>query len=698
MAYSDNLDDEGINSQYLAIIKPRRLMDTATWSLVSATVYKQSFDYGQILNVTDDGTTLDEASSSALSDGDWFYDTDNLELYIDVGGDPSTSDIVATYEIYVGTYDAHFNRIPDDDTTRNVYYEPVIVRSPTVRSSSSQVLFGFLPTQSTQIVLSNATHIFEKHVYDSSFNRADIDIYHYLGELITENVKKIFSGSCTNVLYNDQQLTIPILDRNNIFNEEYRNSVGTSFYTTGQFSGLDPDFEIRPIRQVYGVVDGFIPVNIDFVKDSPTTSDNREWSCIQEESGNLPDKTATVQGGSTTTRTYVDDADGLSVGDHVFIDSSGGPAFDEYPIITLVDKSGSPHFFEHAATANAAASGSIVYRPFVGALTLVQTGGSFDLAYNRDFTTYFDGTNKIAGFQLTASAESNVGATTINPTTDYLHARIYGTSNNVTLGGPAFGSDSSDTNNLTSGIVILFDLLKKSGLAESDIDTTTFTSLEATITDQVGFAIPTLSTENFPTYKELLIDILQTLLLKFFLDNDNKWTISQVAPLGTVTKTIEDDEILQGSFKYEFNYSNIVNKIINEYRFREVSKKNTRSNSADRVTSASTNAERLHLVIKQKTYKSLHILESEAQTYSDRLSYIFGERTGSVEFLTKNRFFDTELNDNIKISRTRMPGYDYDVDTNRDRESSVIASNKSLRTINISADDQKGIEDNSGSW
>lgn len=699
MAYADLLDEEGINSQYLAVLKPRRLSDTTTWSLVSGTIYKQSFDFGNVVAVTDDGTALTEKTTSSLTGSDFYYDFDNSELYVDVGADPSTHDIVSTYELFFGTFDAHFNRDPLDNTTRVVYWEPLIVKSPLIQNSAEDSLFGFVSTFSSQVVFSNATQYLQEHLYSSSFNRAELSLYHYLDELVTANVKLVSKSLCGNVRATDQQVTIVTRDNYELFDTEFRHVGGQNFFGTTAFPNVDPNFDARPIRAVFGRVDGFIPVNIDYEAISPTTGNNRNWVCINPHD-NLGSAATTIKAApaSTDTRWYIEDADGFNIGDSVWLDGST----DNWGIVTAVNKTGD-HYLDISDLGGAPVipnTGEDVKRSFVGHIKIVQDGVLYEPQFGRDYTEYTDATNKVAGFTFDASMETNLGMSTLKPT-DFVHCRVYGQKNQSTLGGSGFGADSDEYGNLTQAVVITWELLKTYlGLAESELDTAAFTSLQSSVADQIGFAVPRSASQNFPSFRNLLGEILQTGLFKIFIDDDGKFSMVQTGPAGAVDKSIEDDEILAGSFKYRFDYKDIRSDIIVGYDGKEVNALNQQVSDLSylNVRASSDVATRLHNITKQRTVRSLHLIESEAQTLADRLSYATGDRSGIIEWQTKNRFFDSELSQNIKTSRSRMPGFEFNTNTLRDREAIVLSSSKSLDRIAISLDDQKGIEDNSGSW
>ena len=695
MAYADLLDNEGINSQYLCVLEPRRLVNTG-WTNVSGTLYTIDFDYGEAVIFRADNVQLTQASSTALSDGDWFFE-DNV-LYFDNAADEPGVDInvCISYEIYVGTFDAYFNRDPLDSSSKVVYYTPLVINSPTIKQSVSDGYFGIFPSLSSSINLSAVTQELLIHLSDSSFNLAPIRVYHYLDVLTTANIKLVTSGLCSNITYSRDSISITIFDSNKIYETDYRHSTD-SFFDFSSFANLDPSFEARPIRKVYGVVDGFIPVNIDYVSDSPTTSDNRDWVCAKP-SSNLGSISTTVLSSpsSTSTRTYLTSADGFRVGDSVWIDSNAGSGFDEFVLVTAVNKTGS-HYIDHATITNVAANPDVVKRSCVGNNTIIKDGVTYQPLFGRDYTEYTSGS--VYGFSYTTTMEANLGMGSNLKPTDLVFCRVYGNTNTAEISASAFGSDSTNTANITNPIVIAYELIKQAGITEAEINTSSFQTLEATVTGEVGFAIPTSSKNNFPSYKDILNEIFQSELLRLSFDENNKYKISQTAPIGTLDKTIEEDEIIEGSFNFNVNFQDIISNVIVDYEAREVSRKNNLGDiSYISVFSTSNTAIELHQINKQRTFKSLHFESTDAQSLADRLKYALGDRSARISFATKNRFFNTEINDFIQVSTDRMPGFEYVSNTLRSVSATVVETEKNLNQITLILDDQKGIEDNSGSW
>lgn len=692
MAYADLLEKEGIVSEFLAVLRPRRRI--TSWTHLGGFVYQASFDYGYISSFEVNGDALTSIASGTPNAGEYVFDysAQTITARSANSDNLNTAFSVAFYEIYAGTSDAHYYRDPMDTTTTQVYFDPLIVSSPQMKASSSDTFFGFLPSQSSRIQLSNAEHVFEKHIYDSSFNIAEIDIYHWLESLEDGNVKHIFSGLMSNVSTDENQVTIELFDKLDAFNNEWRNE-DDSFFDTANFPNVDSQFIGRPIRYVYGVVDGFIPVNIDYQNTSPTTSDNRDWVVIGEQS-NLANISTTAGGGvHTNTRTFVTDTTGFRIGDAIWKDATAGAASDRYGYVTALGA----NYIDHTTFSLASADTDVIKRGFVGNVIIHQNEVKYKAMYGRDFTTttFAGGT---AGFSFTTNLEANLGMSTLNPS-DRVFCRVYGKINDVTLSGNPLGTNDTESGNLTHPVVILCDILKKFGISESELDVSEFVSQEASLTDAIGIAIPQESFSTFPSYKEIFISILKTALLSLFRDGDNLWTIRHLDPLSTASKTLDDSDILGSSYTYNFDYKDVYSDIIVEYAAREQAEEvGLDQQTISQAFASSDTAKYVHKVYRQKTFDSLHFKSADAETLADRLSFIFGDRQGELKISGKNKIFDSLLVDTMEIDRTRLPGYEYDADTTRSRNFAVTDIERSLRRVNLTLNDQKGINENSGSW
>lgn len=687
MSYNDLILEENVQQRILCVLKPARIVNA--WTLYASGVYYNDFDYGNVINVSIDGVNKTEVLSIPVSNNTWYYDYDNERLYLKTDGTAPSGAVVVTYEIFTATYDSHWYRIPTDNTSKVVYFEPFITKAPFLKASMASSLFGYLPVESSSITLSNAEHFFEKHIYDSSFNLKDIDIYHALSSYTSQkfnldvlNIKKTYSGKMFNVTYQKSNITITLNDRIDEFNKEFRN-IGTSFFNTTDFTKLNPQYIGKPIRTVYGRCDKLIGINIDYLDDNPTTSDNRIYAMrIDGSNAHTISATVIASPGSTATRTYVDSIVGFSVEDCIYINK----ATDEYVHVTAI---GSNYLEHEALVSGAAVSSDTVSRSTIGNCYINQGGTIYRALFTRDYTETV--VNGVLCIQFNTSVESNLGINTFAGN-EQIYGRVYGKQNDVTLGGSPFGSDSTTLGNLTNSGVILFDILTSNlGLAESSLDLTSFQSL-ATDNVEVGISIPETSNNNFPTYKDTISRFIQTLMLRIFLDNDNKWSVSRYAPLGSEDKEIINDEIKLNSVSYKFDYSDILSDIIVRYNITEV------NSESDNVAVSSNIAKYLHSVEKQKTINSILLFSADALNLANRYSYVFGDRQGLLSLSSKNRFFINTLTDIIKVTREKLPGYEYVVGTDNSRVYNILEIAKSMDQVDMVLDDQKGADDNSGSW
>lgn len=694
MSYASLLSSETVTSNFLCILRPRRRV--LNFSLVSGSTYKASFTYGDVYTVEADGLELTEAASSTLAVDEWFYDSDTNELYVRLtsGADPDTVYLISTYNIYTGTNDSHWYSDPLDDTSRVVYYDAVISKSPVIKYSTGDLLNGYMPVQSSSVVINNSEHWLDKHLYDSSFSQAQVLLYHWLDDLEVTNLKLVLNGILNNVDMSDQTVTFSLKDRLDIFQSEYRHDVGDQFFTLATFSSLEANAVDTPIRAVFGMVDNFAPTNIDYVPQNETTSDNRDWVVCNGQTG-LADVIATVVPGSTTTRTYVNSVSGLNVGDNVWLDRVAG--VDEYKAITLVDIPG--NYIEHVALVSPMVSSDSVKRAFVGNVFIIQNQILYPAFYGRDYTVAsFAGVT--SGFSFTTSLEANISLPNTLSAGDTVFCRSYGRSNYLTLGGPAFGADNAKTKNMALPAQGVLDLLKRVlSVEESDIDQGSFTAALSSATYPIGYSVPDRRGSGFPDVKSILVKILNSGLMNLVINEDALWEIVTTEPFGVEDLSIDQDELLDGSVSFSFDADEIYSEVDLEYGFKEVNSDPSRpTEQVSHFVVSSQRAKYVHKIQKTKKIDGLVVYESDADILATRLAHIFSERGGELQFRSKNRMFGAKVGDIILVSRAVMPGYTYDADTLQSRKYKITGLDKGLRQVTIKTLDFKGIEDNSGSW
>lgn len=692
MSYAANIQIEGSESRFLVVLKPRRKV--TGWSVHSGSVYVASFDYGYVSGVSVDGYNYVEWTNNDLGPGEFFFDwsTNNLYVRTTDSSTPADNFVTAIYEMHLATEPLNWHRVPTDSATAQTHFEGLISVSPEAKSALSDSVFGYMPIQSSQLQVGAGSGLFDRHLYDSSFRNVDVDVYHACGPIAVDNIKLLHRMTCESVSGSDSDLSFALVSRLALFETQF----------TGQlFSGsnVDPTYVGRPVPWIYGVANGVRGVNVDY-SETEVVGNNDVWAFGQ--ASILYNKSSTydflINSGSTTTRTYISDTSSISVGDRVHLKDKTFPTMPtrhEYVEVTAVGA----NYIEHAALGSSMPSTGSGHTFQIPRVDVIQNGEKIEAFPGRDYAVQTNGLLRVAFY----TDFQNTYLSKPMSTSDTVYARVYGSTSLPTYSGGAFGTGyvgGVGIPGYTNPVIIIFDILmNRVFLDESEIDVAAFESLVQTETEDIGLSVPFRATEDFPTFKELLQQICATCLYRLYLNDDNKWTIQKVAPLGASDVTLQDADIKRGSIGFAFDYSEIYSDIVVEYLHRDVSENpNEFDGLPMRVTATSNVAKYLHGVSRSKTFKSFHILSSDAQTLANRLSYIFGDRRGEFRISSGLSQATRLPGDVVTIERERLPGYAFVDGAERTRSGVVVDVAKSIRDVALVIDDQKGIEDNAGSW
>jgi hypothetical protein len=700
MSYATLLDEGMSRSNFLVVMRPKTKV--TGFALFSGSVYSVAFTTGYVSSVSADGVALTAVSTAVLSDGQYYYDPTNQVLYVQMTGgvNPSTMTVVAAFELYFGTEAANWYRDPTDSTSWPAHFEPLISEAPVLTSSSEDNTFAVFPITSVSLKIANGDHALTPLLYAYSFNKATIRIYHWLGDdLDTSAIQLIYSGSGAAVTYDDAQVTFRIYESVAQFDKEYRASdkaekPGDYWSDLQGFTLPDNPYSL-PIRIFYGLVEGVPAVAYGLNGALPLPSGlenlfNRQWS-VAYGIVSTPSLSVAPSPSSTTSRVYLTVTGDLPItaGDAIRVTRNGTQYY------RLVDSVGSNYVNLTVAlptTPTSATSDSVTYSNY-GNVQIEQNGVRYQCYPGRDFST----TDPV-GLTFSSTLEADVGLPTWLGNTDKVICKVYGRSNaySSVLGT----ATDSQTYAMSNGVQILYTILRKSGLAAADIDAAAFVSLAGTVTDRLSFAVPSTSTATPPTYREVIGDILQSLLMRLYVNSSGLWTVSQLSPLGSSTYTIDDSELQLESYEFSFDdtYSDI--RVSYGYREEPAVVDGTGQATTQTVGATSTVAKYVHGVSRLFEATTLHWSGSSTapQTLANRLAYLLGDRRGKLTVTVPTRLFAAVLSNKIDVTRTKLPGFSYAARTLRTARFGVTATQKGLRSVRLVLDDQKGIEDNSGSW
>lgn len=706
MSYSALLPLQSSSPNFIAVLKPRRIVDGFTGG---SNPYQVAFDYGEVVGVIEDGVSYSSVSDvGSITNSTYYYDSTDEVLYVGTsdGTNPSNFTIVVTYEIYTSTFDGYGGRVPTDDNTRTVYYEPLLVRSPNVSLTQAQNQFGYIPISTAGLNFSTLTGFWDRHVDGSSFSNAGIDIYHWLGDFKAENIKKVSSVIARDFSFTDSTMNLSVLNDLSLFGTEIRNSdigVGTeSFLLPSLLPNLESQRIFEPIRRVFGVVED-VEAGCTNYDENTTVTNNRLWMVRtypnitndDTESGKISLDAAT---GNSNTRTYYQTPSdltntGMRVGDTITL-FNGGTAQTYSAVITDINKGS--QYIDHSTILVAIPdnNGNIV-RAGVSAVKIIQDGIVYDLFFGTHYTLGVDlSAGNFERIQLVNDVENLLGMTRpIDPKQDKVYTRIYGQRTLPQIGGSDFGSFSLETGTLTNPIVIMYYLITEMlGVAESDIDTTSFTAALSSNTQEVGIAFPEPGETAWPSYKDAITKIAETALIKFYKNSAGKWAISTTEPLSGGSTAVDETDFVADSYTKDVSYNDIYSDIRIKYKKKYLDGANQQQINFESEYSTSDRAKYLHNIDRTYVLETILFLSSDASDLAERLGYILGDQTSIISFQTDKTFFETEISDNIQLTNpNRNSGLDVDTGV-------VISTKKALDNVIITIDEQLGIENNSGSW
>lgn len=277
MSYTTNAAKDLVRKEMFVVLKPRKRV--TSWTLHSGSVYYASFSFGTITGVSVNGTALTAGTSTSLSAGYYYQDSSAGRLYIrksDSTAPASTDWVVVTFELYFATFETVWYRVPTDDTTEEVLFRGIITQPPVISQASDQNIFGYSPVNDTTIGCVYDPEYLQELMYDITFNKGEVVVYHMAGDLDTANIVKIFTGVGGNHDLDDESVQINILDKSYILDQPVNNDSEPSAFD----ETVQPEDRLKPIPIYFGEGRQFRCTCIDFDNTSPTTSQNRKWAAF----------------------------------------------------------------------------------------------------------------------------------------------------------------------------------------------------------------------------------------------------------------------------------------------------------------------------------------------------------------------------------------------------------------------------------
>mgnify|MGYP000923787948 CR=1 FL=1 len=704
MSYLSAIDDNSQPGDFLIIIRPR--IRVQTWTNVSGNIWSATFTHGYINDLYYGNPSLLNISfvlsttPTTPTSGQYGYVHDTQTVYIYFPSDPNFEYIIARYDVAVSSKPTTWYRNPLDDTSYEVDFEPCVLKFPVFNQSNTDILFGYSPIKSSSINLANHDGFFNKHIYDGTFRNAPIKIYHSPRERPKIGfIREIFSGYVNNFSIDAEELSLTLYDSFLKFD----NSTTFNAFTVSEFPNLDYAARQGTVwykREVYGMLDGFLPVNIDY-DPTPSVTNNRiwvtNWGPGPGEEGTLNLVIDHTQA-NTSTVTYTTTTPQLNSGDWVRITHS---ASSDYSVkVIAVDYTNK--YFTHSSITRTVTAGDTVDRYFVGAVTIIdQDNVKYELQPDVHYTTGSIGLGNW-GFTLADDFEAAIGFTNtpFDPSQHKLTCRIYGTTQpvNYTVGGGPVCSTTDYGGIISNAAEILYRIFLGAGLYGYEIDENSIQDAVSVAPD-IGIAIPFTRDGQPPTFKEIITKIQQSTLWRVHNNNFNDYSSVGVSIPGKMTLIDHViDNIDFSGIQYEHDYNDLYSYTYVNYSILEEA--NDIAPIGLNFTAIGTSNNALYINFMSKVFEmdSLLYVTTQAQALADKLATIVGYRVGKFTLNLPARFIDMQIGDNVTIKRESMPGFEVVAGLEQEVNAKIIEINKTISGVTLVLDDQLGIEESSGVW
>lgn len=709
MSYTTNSTKPVVRSTVFIKVHPRR--QVTGWTNTSGNTWEASFDYGHVTGVTVDGEVLVEGTTLPLSTGEFLFDSSVNKVYVFSTTDPDTAKfVVVEYELNVSTESMVFFRDPTDDTSDEIYYDGVITSDPSWFQQASDILFGFFPLQSSNVGISNAFDVYTRHIYDSSWHRAKMFVYHCLGDISAENTSMVFQGYVTSFTLVESILTLEIDSIFKVFDQQFIESK-QRFFNSTDFPNADPRAVVTgsewAIRQVYGMMQGFVPVNIQH--GAASTVNNRSW-VTSVGITNVGTVTQLIDTGGTNNNinTTLINADGIAKGDMIRITHSVGTSYSA----TVTNVNYTTRVVTHTNIgARTVTAGDSVTRYYI---RKVYIRDQDDKLYLLDPVTHWNVAGfapNTKGFTLVDNFEAAVPffPSPFDPTEHDIFCDVYGDTSilNYEVAGTPVTTVNQEGGNLNNIAAIIYAFLRDVQPTDRfEIDESSFQYAVTENTSTIGYSIPANRTATeYPTYREIFTDLLRTGLMRMQINDFNGEAavgLSLLEPLeASPDATVDAREF--SSFGYKVNYEDVYSRVRVAYNQKELDVRliTLGEDGPDFFVSDDSNtAKYLHKI--DRTFEVNTFFSGfdsfQVEDYARRVMFFLSERTASISLSGRANFIRAELGQTYKLEREQLPGFDREEGEIRSRSFLLAESDKSTTDVNIRLNDQKGVEDNAGDW
>lgn len=638
----------------------------------------------------------------------WTFDPVTRQLTVTSHGASGTIFVVVSTDIYLSDAAGRFFSNPLDETSEEVEYLDRIEAPPPRKETFSDSLLGLLPAQSSSLRVVNDLPLLQKLIGAGSFKGSEVVVYHTAGLETVANTRIFLKGRVKEIEATEETIAFSILDSNSVFDQSLPLMTITD---GGQADG-------SPVPLIIGQVEGVRPVVSNYLWFCATVQRYKDLAFSAPLISPLGVRYTSHPGSNTTTRTYYNTDPTANntrfvqsynpVGDWIILSSASatqpvtGRAFPsgtiKYSKITGYGQSGGFWYIDHEALDAAMPATSYVWiPPSVKRLYGVVDGIRYELVPWRDYLN----TDGLVTVQPAAS--SNVGAPRAFTNTDQFSATVRsGLQRALDDQGQEFGFDNTLERGGTSNPIynlaaVMVNIL---GIPAAEIDWASFEAARVAVLNRVvGRSFPETASATAPSAREMIGMILMSCLMRLRMNRDGKWELQQVAPVGTNYEHGADERQYLEAPEFEIRYADLWSEVVVEFARRDVSEiVGGLDGQASRIAITNPKAMYLHEAQSSRTFDTIFRRAEDALWLAQRLSWIFGERKIATRLSLPLNAIDPIPGEAVEVKSAFVPGAEIGDDLMHTIGGVITDLDQTDETIEMTVEDQRGVEDNADDW
>ena len=628
---------------------------------------------------------------------------------------------------------------PLDASTPIVRYRPLLESSFELRSSLKDYPYGALTRFSANLRIKNDTGILTPMLRSGKFAGNVTEIYRMSGQPRIENVRRIFSAELDRARIKDEAIDISIkpnragINRDLIIGHDRVSDVPSTTVAASRAGAK--------VRTVFGFARGMRLECISY-SASISTSTNRTWLVCPA----MGETSASV---SVTSDSYGTDAFGqhfiyleqgvwywgpvgnerpkFRLGDRVRISDGSTTAFrtiikgEQWPTPLGINLSGINYFLDSALPGSL--SGDVTMsRQHASRAYLNQGGVAYELMPTRDYTTTVSG--GYIRLVLTSSAESNVGANTVNPVEDFISGYFYGPrleNTTVNMGDVEIQSGWR-LPSISHPAFVIYLLLTQSGALEAG--EFSLEDLEEYFTDNLGdsettgsrnfgtglaLVEPSSPFANRRTLEQVLLDIATTFNLFIYTDLNGVLRIRRRFDMDGQNYVVEEKDII-GEISYDHDYGKAFSGARANFETADVTHFPDEPSGSRQFTARSLIGTPFYgtssifnfncVVSKCDIYRPFGSTANETTVrrpyqptspvrVTTTVANSVGVQRNIYKFRLKKRFSLIDFGDTVTLRRERLPGFPYKKGVLREITGDIVSIARSIDSVEVEIEDKR---------